>query len=293
MVTATPGWNARNGAAACVFDGKIWVMGGVCPASYLNDVWYSPDGENWTCATTAAPWSARTGHSAVSYDGKMWMIGGGAWGAGFETKNDVWSSTDGISWTDVTDSAPWPPRMGHSLVTCYDKMWVLGGGNHSGITLNDVWHSSDGENWICADSSAGWAARESQYAAVQNDRLWVLAGRSASSSCFNDVWYMNTLGISHEASYLPVQNNLRVFPCPSASSVTISYDLPVYGRVRIDIYDLSGHRIDTVTDSFRNAGRFSAIWNRNTAAGGRVENGIYFCKLESGGITETEQIVFI
>ncbi len=293
MVTATPGWNARNGAAACVFDGKIWVMGGVCPASYLNDVWYSSDGENWTCATTTAPWSARTGHSAVSYDGKMWMIGGGAWGAGFETKNDVWSSTDGVSWSDVTDSAPWPPRMGQSLVVYDNKMWVLGGGNHSGITLNDVWYSSDGENWTCADSSAGWAARESQYAAVHNNTIWVLAGRSATSNCFNDVWCMNMQGISDEPLSSVIQNSIQVFPCPSSSSVTISYELPVCGRVRIDIYDLGGHRIDTLTDSFQSVGNRSAVWNRITDTGGGAENGVYFCRLEFDGNTATSKIILI
>jgi hypothetical protein len=221
------------------------------------------------------------------------MIGGGAWGAGFETENDVWSSTDGISWTDVTDSAPWPPRMGHSLVVYDDKMWVLGGGDHSGLTLNDVWYSSDGENWTCADSSAGWTARESQYAAVMNNTIWILAGRSAAGNCFNDVWRMSNQGISDETFSSVMRNSLQVFPCPSSSSVTISYDLPVQGKVKIDIYDLSGHRIDTVTDSFQSAGSGSAVWDRNTASGGRAGKGVYFCRLEFNGNTVTDRIILI
>ncbi len=293
MVTETPGWNARNGAASCVYDGKIWVMGGVCPASYLNDVWYSSDGENWTCATTAAPWSARTGHSAVSYDGKMWMIGGGAWGAGFETKNDVWSSTDGVTWTDVSDSAPWLPRMGHSLLVYDNKMWVLAGGNHTGFTINDAWYSTDGDNWTCATSSAAWTARESQYAAVMSNRIWVFAGRGASSNCFNDVWYMNGLGIPDEGSPVLSLFDIQVLPCPSASSVTISWYQHEDGKVKIDIYDVGGRIIETVTDSFHNSGNSSVIWDRNTEDQGRVENGVYFCRFESGGITETKQIILI
>ncbi|MCD6588324.1 MAG: T9SS type A sorting domain-containing protein [Candidatus Fermentibacteraceae bacterium] len=103
---------------------------------------------------------------------------------------------------------------------------------------------------------------------------------------------MNSLGVSDETSAAVTSFNLQVFPCPS-SSVTISYDLPAYDRVRIDIYDLSGRRLDTITDSFQHSGSGSIIWNRSSDTGSRVENGVYFCRLESGGITETKQIILI
>jgi hypothetical protein len=38
-------------------------------------------------------------HSSLEYEGKIWMIGGTD---GNNIYNDVWSSTDGISWTLVT-----------------------------------------------------------------------------------------------------------------------------------------------------------------------------------------------
>jgi hypothetical protein len=61
-----------------VFDNKIWVLGGNNSPTYLNDVWYSSDGVNWTQATADA-WSS--GHyygTSVVFDNKIWVLGGGS-----------------------------------------------------------------------------------------------------------------------------------------------------------------------------------------------------------------------
>ncbi|MFA7162277.1 MAG: hypothetical protein WC083_06880, partial [Candidatus Methanomethylophilaceae archaeon] len=50
--------------------------------------------------------SARSDHQALVYDGKMWVLGG-------SSRNDVWCSTDGESWTQVTSSAGWSARDRH------------------------------------------------------------------------------------------------------------------------------------------------------------------------------------
>lgn len=61
-------WANRGGAAATVFDGKMWLFGGsgivttppVHSALY-NDAWWSKDGVIWNQATSNAPWSSRYG----------------------------------------------------------------------------------------------------------------------------------------------------------------------------------------------------------------------------------------
>ena len=48
----------------------------------------------------------------VVYDRKLWLIGGGITiYHPFKAYRDVWSSSDGKSWTKVTDQAPWPARI--------------------------------------------------------------------------------------------------------------------------------------------------------------------------------------
>jgi len=115
-----------------VFDNKIWVLGGFDGSNYLNDVWCSADGVNWTQATANAQWAARYGHTSVVLDNDIWVLGG--------PQNDVWYSADGESWTKATDSAGWSARIWHASVVFDSKVWVLGGKGSS--PWNDVWYSS-------------------------------------------------------------------------------------------------------------------------------------------------------
>lgn len=106
----TPGagqFSRRNGLAAAVYDGKMWVIGGnnVTTSNALNDVWFSTDGVTWTQATAAAPFAARTELEAVEFEGKLWILGGSTksanysvGGTTYQIFDDAWSTTDGVTW---------------------------------------------------------------------------------------------------------------------------------------------------------------------------------------------------
>ena len=138
--TSAP-WSYRVSPGVTTFDGKMWMMGG---GAYLtvgfdvyNDVWYSTDGTNWTCATSSAPWAPRMDHEVIVYDGKMWVIGGGILLTS-TIYNDIWYSSDGVNWTCSTGSAPWAARMGHTCSLYNNNIWLMGGDGGSS-PLNDVW----------------------------------------------------------------------------------------------------------------------------------------------------------
>jgi hypothetical protein len=76
------------------------------------------------------------GHQSVVFDEKMWVIGGFA----DSNKNDVWSSTDGISWTTATDEAAFSGRDDHQSVVFDEKIWVIGGDDNLD-RQNDIWYS--------------------------------------------------------------------------------------------------------------------------------------------------------
>ena len=104
--TDSADWTARQGHASVVFDGKIWILGGVESGPvWKNDVWYSSDGATWAQATAEADWHVRCGHTAIVHDGKMWVIGGIYDSSWYHYLNDVWSSADGINWTEATAEA--------------------------------------------------------------------------------------------------------------------------------------------------------------------------------------------
>ncbi len=190
QATASADWSVRV-AAAVVFDGKMWVLGGVGPGlTTKNDVWWSSDGATWHQATAGAGWSAR-GAAVAVFNGKMWVLGGMLSGAS-SLKNDVWWSTDGISWTRATAHADWSPRGAHTAAVFNDKLWVLGGMlSGASTSKNDVWWSSDGAAWHQATANAGWSVRGFHATAVFDNALWVLGGREtlAGSTAYNDVWH--------------------------------------------------------------------------------------------------------
>lgn len=77
----------------------------------------------------------------------MWLIAGKD---NVGLKNDVWNSSDGVTWTEVTSSAAFSARRSHASTVFSNKIWVSGGYNESGDNLNDVWHSTDGISWTQA-----------------------------------------------------------------------------------------------------------------------------------------------
>lgn len=193
QVTANAGWSPRLGAAGVLFQGKIWLLGGAeqyyygTPADLRNDVWCSEDGRAWRQVTAQAPWSPRAYHGAVAFADRLWVFGGGNYLPGYEARNDVWCSTDGVNWECVTEEAPWSPRIWFSAVVYRNRIWLLGGwSNHPSRNWNDVWHTADGAHWERLETEAIWTPRHEHSTYVFQDRLWVAGGNVPP--LVNDVW---------------------------------------------------------------------------------------------------------
>jgi hypothetical protein len=199
LVNASSGWNARYGHTSVIMpDGDIVLTGGLFYGyfqdsfniHFFNDVWRSPDnGATWTQMTSAAEWAGRARHSSVVMpDGSIVLMGG--YNSSTGRKNDVWRSTDnGATWTQVTASAGWSPRLLHSSVVMPDGTIVLMGGSSSSSGLNDVWQSTDnGATWTQVTASAEWSPRSMFSSVVMPDGSIVLMGGSSEGSYKNDVW---------------------------------------------------------------------------------------------------------
>ena len=85
------------GHAGVVYKNKMWVFGGQSGSGWVNDVYSSSDGAEWTKETDAG-WSKRSGHAAVVYDNKIWVMGGND---NTSDLQDVWTY-DGSNWNQQT-----------------------------------------------------------------------------------------------------------------------------------------------------------------------------------------------
>ncbi len=86
---------------------------------------------------------------------------------------------------------------------------------------------------------------------------------------------------------LPV-SGFSCSPNPFRGLANFSYTLPATGNVKIDIYDMRGRLIETLTNEEQQTGLNSVNWN---ASG--TTPGIYLCRISSGTATETLRCVII
>lgn len=189
VIDHTP-WGARVYSGSMVYDNKMWVMGGTASGNVFNDTWYTTDGRLWNRATPNADWITRYAFGSVAYDNKMWVMGGQLWTMGGEwLDNDVWYSTDGANWTQVTASANWTPRSTFTTLVYDDKMWVIGGWDDGTGYLNDVWYTTDGIDWTQATANANFFARTWATSQVYDNKMWVIGGQTLGPTPLNDTWY--------------------------------------------------------------------------------------------------------
>lgn len=198
-VTDDAGWQPRDSQGEVVYDDQLWIFGGWFNsfAAPPRDVWSSRDGKSWKLVEKNAPWKHSDLSMSVAFDDKMWFMGGWHNGRlpGHSASNQVWSSTDGVKWEQVTKAAGWSPRITAGLVVFKDKMWILGGtenyyfGDKTSLK-NDVWYSEDGKDWKLATDDAGWAPRAYHQAVVLNDKIYVFGGGNyvPEYEAHNDVW---------------------------------------------------------------------------------------------------------
>jgi hypothetical protein len=179
------------------FQGRLWLLGGSYEIEapegsvedeekqpyegeygefLLNQVSSSPAGFGGTWESTEAQWPPRRMHASVVFQDKLWVLGGEAEGpSGRQYVNDIWHSSDGVSWVQATAAAAWAPRAGHAAAVYRGKVWVLGG--YTGTNgLNDVWTSCDGADWIQVESSAPWKGRGFHACTVFQDKIWLIGG---------------------------------------------------------------------------------------------------------------------
>lgn len=198
-VTEEAAWKHSDLSMSVVFKDRMWFMGGWYNGRLEghcagNEVWSSTDGANWEQATPHAAWTPRLAAGIVNFKGKMWILGGTEnyfFGTDDDLRNDVWSSSDGEHWEQVTANAPWSPRAYHQAVVHDGKIWVFGGGNYvpEHHACNDVWCSEDGEHWEQVTEAAPWGSRLWFFSVVYRDRIWVLGGWSEPTDNYGDVWY--------------------------------------------------------------------------------------------------------
>ena len=218
-------WAARAGLHTVELDGRFYLMGGRTPvdpstlpfpipgaSDFWADVWVSDDeGATWTeILASDAPghWAPRAYFQTVTKGDTMYVLGGQDFGIMSNFFSDVWSSKDGVAWTQLTGDAGWEGRAGLRAVTFRDEIYIFGGSQFDDdaiigpdgparVYYNDVWKSADGATWEEVTADAPWEPRAGAVVVVKDDFMFLLGGErgflcAPLPDCelpyFNDVW---------------------------------------------------------------------------------------------------------
>jgi hypothetical protein len=125
--------------------------------------------------------------------------------------SDIWNSTDGVDWTQVTANAGCVARDEYTAVVFDNKVWVKGGVVVAGglppiiIHFASVYYSSECVNWNLATANAEWSGRAGHTSVVFDNKMWVIGGAD-SSDYRNDVWYSTGLGIEEHS--IPYEHSI-------------------------------------------------------------------------------------
>jgi len=82
-----------------------------------------------------------------------------------------------------------------------------------------------------------------------------------------------------------------VAPNPFDAATTISYTLPVAGRVKLAVYDLAGKLVRTLANGVQSPGAKRLVWNRTDGSGRELARGVYFLRFETEGSVQARKLV--
>jgi len=75
----------------------------------------------------------------------------------------------------------------------------------------------------------------------------------------------------------PTELKVSSHPNPLTGTTTISYAMPVDGRVTVVVYDVQGRAVASLVDGHKPAGFHEVVWNGSAAI-----PGVYFCRVQIG-----------
>ena len=105
-----------------------------------------------------------------------------------------------------------------------------------------------------------------------------------------------SINLKSENENVPVPQIVKLhqnYPNPFNPKTIISYQLEDLAYVNIDIVDLLGQRIKTLTSGYQNSGQSTIGWDATDDFGKIVPGGIYFYRLSVGDVVKTKKMLLL
>jgi spore coat protein A, manganese oxidase len=84
---------------------------------------------------------------------------------------------------------------------------------------------------------------------------------------------------------------LATSPNPVSAGSNVRFSLRTAGQVTVDLFDVSGARVNRLVDGWYASGEHSVPWTRTSASGQRLGAGIYFLQFQADGMLRSQKVV--
>jgi hypothetical protein len=124
----------------------------------------------------------------------------------------------------------------------------------------------------------------------------VMVGRVLSETDIQEIYCSGNESINM-LSLMPLTGNeieqnkqfsLSSYPNPFNPVTNISFSIPSEGMVTLKIFDISGREISTLVNEHKAPGSYNVTFN-----GAGFSSGVYFCRLQSGSLTQVKRIMLL
>lgn len=97
------------------------------------------------------------------------------------------------------------------------------------------------------------------------------------------------LEVDENSEYIPKNYKLfENYPNPFNPQTTISFNVPVESKVKIEIFNLLGASVDLILDNFVSAGHHEIKWNAQDRA-----SGFYICRMSTKNFVQSNKILLL
>ena len=104
-------------------------------------------------------------------------------------------------------------------------------------------------------------------------------------------WASNTVSVLGDLSLtnMPTEVSLSpAYPNPFNPSTNLSYTIAEAGNIALSVYDINGRLVESLVDSYQEAGNYNAVWNASF-----VSSGVYFVRLSTSSDILTQKVMLI
>ena len=83
------------------------------------------------------------------------------------------------------------------------------------------------------------------------------------------------------------------YPNPFNPVTNITYDIPEVAQVTLEIYNVSGQKVRTLTQGQHEPGRYRIQWNVTNDYGNPLSSGMYIYRIHAGDFVSVKKLILM